>query len=241
MAPSLLSQKLLCFDVYGTLIDWETGIYTAALPLLSQLSPPPTRASFLSTYARLETLQQTATPGLRYSQLLSAVYAQLAAHYSLPAPSSEAEAFGASIGDWPAFADSADALQRLKASFKLVVLSNVDRESFANSLPRLGGEGVFDLVLTAEDIGGYKPALRNFEVMLEEVQERFAVAREEVCCTAQSLFHDHAPAKRLGLVSAWIDRQGGLMGVGEVEGAGFEWRFETLGEMAEAVEREKGE
>jgi 2-haloalkanoic acid dehalogenase type II len=242
MAPSLLTQKLLCFDVYGTLIDWETGLYNAASPLLLQLSPAPSREAFLRTYLALEHAQQAATPNLQYSAILSSVYTQLAAHYSLPAPSpSAAVSFGSSIGLWPAFDDSAAALQQLKQHYKLVVLSNVDRASFAGTLLRLSGEGTFDLVLTAEDIGSYKPDVANFEYMLREVKEKFGVEREQVCVTANSLFHDHVPAKKLGLVSAWIERPGAVIGVGdEVEGATYEWRFHTLGEMADAVGKEAG-
>ncbi|KAF8243484.1 haloacid dehalogenase [Wilcoxina mikolae CBS 423.85] len=242
MVPSLLTQKLLCFDVYGTLIDWETGLYAAAAPLLSQLSPAPSREAFLRTYLAFESAQQVATPNLRYSALLSIVYAQLAAHYNLPVPSPSATAsFGSSIGLWPAFNDSAAALQQLRQHYKLVVLSNVDRASFASSLQRLGGEGTFDLVLTAEDIGSYKPDVANFEYMLREVKEKFGVEKEQVCVTANSLFHDHAPAKKFGLVSAWIERPGAVIGVGEeVEGATYEWKFRTLGEMADAVAKEAG-
>ncbi|KAA8893310.1 HAD-like domain-containing protein [Sphaerosporella brunnea] len=234
MAPALLDQKVLVFDVYGTLIDWETGIYTAAQPLLSQLSSPPSREEFLRTYVHQEHLQEGSTPGLRYSSLLAHVYNRLASLYQLPPSPESATAFGNSVADWPAFPDSAAALAELKKYYKLVVLSNVDRASFATSLPKLGGEGTFDLILTAEDIGSYKPDLRNFECALKEIGEKFGVGKHQVCSTAQSLFHDHAPAKKLGLVSSWIDREGAYMG-----DASYEWRFATLGDMAAAVKQEK--
>jgi 2-haloalkanoic acid dehalogenase type II len=194
----------------------------------------------------MEHLQEAQTPGLRYSELLSVLYRQFAVIYELPQPTQEAAiAFGNSVAHWPAFPDSAVALKELKKDYKLVVLSNVDRDSFSKSLPKLGGEGTFDLILTAEDIGSYKPDLNNFEFMLKEVKEKFGVEKNQVCSTAQSLFHDHAPAKKLGLASAWIDREGAHMGIGpaddrtKVEGASYEWRFPTLGEMAEAVKKEK--
>lgn len=247
---SLLSPQVLCFDVYGTLIDWETGLHTAATEhLLSQLpSPPPSRDEFLKTYLSYEAAQQRATPDMTYASLLAAVYRQLMAHYSLPASSeseSEAAAFGASVGQWPAFADSLAALAALKGRFKLVVLSNVDRASFQGSLSRLsggtdsGGDGVgiFDLVLTAQDIGSYKPSLHNFEFMLREVRERWGIDKGSVCVVANSLFHDHVPAKRLGLQSVWIERPGAVMGVdANTHGASWEWSFKTLGEMAQSVE-----
>lgn len=247
---SLLSPQVLCFDVYGTLIDWETGLHTAATKrLLSQLPTPPSRDEFLKAYLSYEAAQQRATPDMTYSSLLAAVYRQLVSHYSLDASSeSESEAvaaataFGASVGHWPAFADSPAALAALGKRFKLVVLSNVDRDSFQGSLPSLsesGGDGeeVFDLVLTAQDVGSYKPSLRNFEFMLREVHDRWGIDKDRVCVVANSLFHDHVPAKRLGLQSVWIERPGAVMGVDtNTPGASWDWSFKTLGEMAQSVE-----
>lgn len=233
----LKTFSLLSFDVYGTLMDWETGLHTAALPLLTQLPTPLPRTEFLKIYAELEHAEQTATPALKYSSLLSAVYLKLASKLSLPAPSQEdVAAFGASVKNWPAFPDTAPALQKLRKYYKLVVLSNVDEASFRTSLPRLGGEDTFDAVLTAERIGSYKPDLRNFEYLLGEVKERFGVGKEGVLHTAQSLFHDHVPAENMGIRSAWISRGDATIGVEEGI-KGYEWRWDTLGEMADAVEK----
>lgn len=240
--PRTAPAKLLCFDVYGTLIDWETGIYTTALPLLSRVDPQPSREQFLNDYAKHEAAQQEKTPDLKYSELLAKVYAQLAEYYNLPGPrpsQEEAEQFGNSVGAWPAFSDSADALKRLREQgLKLVVLSNVDKASFSKSLVKLGGEGTFDRIFTAEEIGCYKPELKGFETVLKEVEERWGVGKEEVRVTAQSLYHDHVPAKKLGLRSVWIDRAGAYMGKKPEEvGECFDLRFETLGGLADALEK----
>jgi 2-haloalkanoic acid dehalogenase type II len=240
-STAISPAKLLCFDVYGTLIDWETGIYTAAQPLLSQVSSgAPTRAEFMRDYMAVENAQQSLTPSLRYPELLAKVYISLAGQYKVPAPPvEESAAFGHSVGSWAAFPDSPAALAELKKHFKLVVLSNVDQESFAESVKKLGGDGTFDAVYTAEDIGCYKPALTGFERVIKEAKENWGVEKAEFRVVAQSLYHDHVPAKRLGLRSVWIDRRGANMGkrpeeVGEI----YDFRFETLGELAEKVRTE---
>ena len=112
--------------------------------------------------------------------------------------------FGGSVGDWPAFADSADALARLQARFRLVVITNCDNDLFAASNKRLGV--AFDEVITAEQAGSYKPSHHNFEVAFERVA-RLGVRRERILHVAQSLFHDHVPAHELGMTTVWVNRR----------------------------------
>ena len=173
---------------------------------------------------------------MRYSQLLSTVYPKVAAKFGVAKTSTEAaQAFGNSVGSWPAFPDTVDALQRLHKRYKLVVLSNVDEESFKSTNAGPLGGIKFDRVITAQEIGSYKPDLRNFEYMLRTVKEELGVDKAEVLQTAQSQFHDHQPAKKMGIKSAGIER-GGTMG--NRDEMIFDWKFTTLGEMADAVEKE---
>ncbi|KXH39501.1 haloacid dehalogenase [Colletotrichum nymphaeae SA-01] len=238
---SLKDFRVLTFDVYGTLIDWETGALTALQPLLeaNNRAGDFTRKHLLDTYHECEAAQQAKTPDLPYAQLLTTIHPQIAAKLGLasPPPSPEAsKAFGDSVGSWPAFPDTVDALRRLGKYYKLVVLSNVDRTSFAlsNAGPLAGVP--FDLIVTAQDVGSYKPDQRNFTYMLREVKERFGVEKEQVLQTAQSQFHDHHPAKEAGIRSSWIVRPGAVMGNRDREV--FDWKFDTLGEMADALEKE---
>jgi 2-haloacid dehalogenase len=124
-----------------------------------------------------------------------------------PTPAQQA-AFGRSVLDWPAFADSPDALAALKQRFKLGVITNCDDDLFAASNAKLGVE--FDWVITAEQARGYKPRTENFELAFARID----VPRERILHVAQSLFHDHVPAKAVGLATVWVDRRAGRAGSG---------------------------
>jgi 2-haloalkanoic acid dehalogenase type II len=233
--------SVLTFDCYGTLIDWETGIYEAIRPWLERQGASATRERILAAFAEAEAPQQAATPGLRYPELLARVHMSMAAQLGVAPDAEAAAAFGRSIADWPAFADSAAALAYLKQHYKLVILSNVDRASFAHSNQRLGV--AFDAVYTAEEIGSYKPDPRNFEYLLARLAEQ-GIAREQILHTAESLYHDHIPAKRFGLATCWIHRRAGQSGHGATRPPEVEvtpdFRFATLGEMAAAHRAESG-
>ena len=207
MTGQLSDFNTLTFDCYGTLIDWESGIWDALQPLIMASGRGDiTRDAALVTFAKMESAQQAKTPAMLYPQVLTLVHGAIARHYGIETtPDLDAE-FGASLPHWPAFPDSADALRRLKRRCKLVILSNVDRAGFAASNRKLGVE--FDAIYTAEDVGSYKPDPRNFDFMLTRLKADHGIEAGRILHTAQSLFHDHVPATRAGLAKAWIDRQG---------------------------------
>ncbi len=207
----------LTFDCYGTLIDWETGIGAALAPWLERAGVRLERDQVLEAFAELESAQQAATPSLRYPELLAEVHRGLALRLGIAPDAKAAAAFGASVGNWPAFADSAKALAYLKQHYRLVILSNVDRASFARSNARLGV--AFDAICTAEDIGSYKPDPRNFDYLLRHLAE-LGIAKAQVLHTAQSLYHDHVPARAIGLATCWIHRRAAKQGHGATQRAG---------------------
>jgi len=237
----LTDFRALTFDCYGTLIDWESGIFTALQPLLQKAASPLARDAALEIFAQHESAQQAETPGMIYSELLAVVHRRLAEALRLPSTQAEHQRFGASVPDWPAFVDSASSLQYLKKHYKLVILSNVDRESFKGSNKRL--LVTFDAIYTAQDIGSYKPDTANFTYMLQHLAER-GIAATDVLHTAQSLFHDHGPAKRVGLASAWIDRRHEQAGWGATmpppDESGYDFRFTSMAEMVKAHQTEMG-
>ena len=229
----------LTFDCYGTLIDWETGLAAAIGPWLERRGLKKTHDEVLETFAVCQSAQEDETPAMIYSEVVAHTLRRMAKAWGVEATDAEAEAFGASVGDWPAFPDSPDALRYLKRHYRLAVLSNVDRASFAGSNEKLGVE--FDAVFTAEDIGSYKPNLRNFEYMLARLGE-MGVAKRRILHTAQSRYHDHAPAQKIGLRTAWIDRRHGKKGAGATVPTTLErdpdFYFTSMAALVEAHRKE---
>ena len=207
----LTDFKVLTFDCYGTLIDWESGMIEALKPLTSKVSRALTRNEILETHARHESSQQVQTPTKLYRELLPIVYRRLAEEWGVSVGWSDCVAYGRSVKTWPAFTDSAAALQYLKRHYKLVILSNVDNESFSGSNEKLQVD--FDAIYTAEDIGSYKPSSRNFEYMLAKLKT-LGIEKHQILHTAESMFHDHGPANTHGLASCWIFRRHGQDGFG---------------------------
>jgi 2-haloacid dehalogenase len=237
----LTEFKVLSFDCYGTLVDWETGICDALLPLLTRHRGALSRGEMLESFARHEAAQEAETPGMIYSELLAHVHRRLAAEWGVAASAEDHRAFGGSVGDWPVFADTRAALAYLQRHYRLVILSNVDRASFAATNRRLGV--AFDAIYTAEDIGSYKPDLNNFRYLIAALGKK-GYDPGDVLHVAQSLFHDHKPANALGLHSAWIDRRQDVPGWGATppppEGVRWDFRFASLAELVEAHRREIG-
>ena len=231
----LTGFKALTFDCYGTLIDWESGMIEALKPLTGNAPRKLTRDEILEAHARHESSQQVQTPAKPYRDLLATVYRRLAEEWGVVASWADCAAYGRSIRNWPAFANSAAALQYLKRQYKLVILSNVDNESFSFSNEKLGVD--FDAVYTAEDCGSYKPSRRNFDYMLAKLGT-LGIGEKEILHTAESLFHDHGPANELGLASCWIHRRHGQEGSGATvalkQAPRYDFRFESLADMVKA-------
>ena len=235
--------KVLTFDCYGTLIDWEAGIWDAFQPVISSNGRSDIlRKDALEAFAVLENRLEAETPGMLYPEVLTHVHGAFARRFGLLTTASLDSDFGNSLPNWPAFPDTADALRYLKTRYKLVILSNVSRDGFAASNRKLGVE--FDAVYTAQDIGTYKPAPANFEYLLEHLRQDLGLDKQDILHTAQSLFHDHVPAKSFGLATAWIDRQrlsvtGDWGATAKLDGLPTtDFLFHSMGEMAAAVTAE---
>lgn len=212
--------KAITLDCYGTLIDWENGIWDALQPILSKSSRISlSKGEALQQFAVLESQEQCQSPTMQYPEILKSVHHRFAEQYRLETNMTLDQKFGESISKWRPFADSSRALQMLQSRYKLIILSNVHRKGFEESQQKLNIQ--FDAVYTAEEIGSYKPNLRNFEYMLHRIKISFGVELSDVLHVAQSLYHDHEPARRLGLANVWIDRNNHFSKISKAENSNW--------------------
>jgi putative hydrolase of the HAD superfamily len=230
--------RALSFDCYGTLIDWEAGIAAVLSRWAKEQGLPLSDEELLVSYADNEAAVERETPATLYPDVLSEAFRRTGAGLGREVSDECARRLGESVPDWPAFPDSADALARLAQHYQLIVLSNVHRDGFAGSNKWL--QGNFAAVITAQDVGAYKPADNHFRA-LDETLPALGLAREDLLHVAQSLFHDHVPAKREGLPSVWINRRHDSPGWGATPEPSDDWsynaKFPSMGAFADAVEK----
>ena len=190
----------LSFDCYGTLIDWESGILGYFRELLQRKSCRISDDEILNLYSEIEPREQ-AGEYRTYREVLAGVVRDIAGEFRFQVTEAEAAGLAESIRNWQPFADTVPGLRRLHSRYKLAILSNIDDDLFAWSAAKL--EVPFDCVVTAQQVGSYKPSLRNFEVLLE----RLAIPRQRVLHVAESLYHDVVPAHSLGIATVWVNRR----------------------------------
>ncbi len=204
-------------------------------PLTSKVSHDLSRDEILEAHARHESSQQSWTPAKRYAELLPTVYKRLAEEWGVSVTLEECHTYDQSVKNGLAFPDSVGAHQYLKKHYKLVILSNIDNESFNASNDSLGVE--FDAVYSAEDVGSYKPSIRNFDYMLEKLKG-LSMERQDILHTAESMFHDHAPANKYRLASCWIYRRNEQEGFGATMNAGempkYDFQFNGMADLVMA-------
>ena len=198
----LTRVKFLTFDCYGTLIDWETGILNALRPILQTHQCALADAQILDLYAELES-QAEAGEYKTYREVLQQVVRGFGERLGFAASRNEQEALPDSLQDWQPFPDTVPALKSLAARFKLCVISNVDDDLFVPTARRL--EAPLHAVITAQQARSYKPSHNNFHLALRKI----GTGRDEVLHIAESLFHDIAPARALGIKTIWVNRRKG--------------------------------
>jgi 2-haloacid dehalogenase len=204
--------ECLTFDCYGTLIDWETGILSALKPILEGHHRNLSDEGILEMYAALE-VQIESADYLPYRLVLQRVTQRLGARLSFPLYEGEATALADSLKNWPPFPDTVQALSRLKSRYQLAIISNTDDDLFADTAKTL--QVPFDHVITAQQVGSYKPSHRNFRRALEVI----GLPKEKVLHCAQSIFHDVVPTKALGIANVWVNRRAERKGGGATKGA----------------------
>jgi 2-haloacid dehalogenase len=186
------------FDCFGTLIDWRNGIASSA-----ELLWPGRGQDVLAAYDRHEAAVQAEKPTRRYRDVLAETLRRAAAELDLELLADDATVLADTIPYWPVFPDTRPALAELRtAGWQLALLTNCDRDIIGHSQRRL--RVPIDVVITAEDVGVYKPAHDHFT----RFRDAFGAGSERWIHVAQSHFHDIVPAHELGIPSVWINRRG---------------------------------
>ncbi|MCY3673017.1 MAG: HAD-IA family hydrolase [Alphaproteobacteria bacterium] len=227
----------ITFDCYGTLIDWDTGVANTFGPWAVKTGFAGSIADLVERFARHQRERQIVRPALNYRDVIRQAFEGAAGDLGGFVSDEDLAAFSRSVGTWPCFPDTIDALRNLKArGFHLGVVSNVDNASFEDTHKRLGG--MIDTVVTAETVGAYKPDLKMFEALFSALAAR-GIARKRILHVAQSRFHDVAPGNELGLDVVWIDRQHGRPGKGITipSDARPLIRFDSLETMVDSLNR----
>ncbi|KAK4560482.1 hypothetical protein LTR86_005679 [Recurvomyces mirabilis] len=251
--------KALSFDIFGTLVDWETGIDSTARA--TALGPYlPERKQFMQALGKIDTVAQRNNPTMLQSDVIAEGLRQYAKQINVVQDGKltqdqveqACKDYGSKIGTYEAFPDTEDAIQRLSKHYKLFPLTNVDNKSFAGTMSHALKGCHFDAIYTAEDIGSYKPDAKNFHYLLDHLKSDFGVERGDLVHVAQSLFHDHGPARDFQLQSVWVNRQGSRIGAqhdgswvgahgeggekGEQDVYAFQLEVKSLGELAAIVD-----
>jgi 2-haloacid dehalogenase len=198
---------VLTFDCYGTLIDWETGILKALKSVLQEVGRPAADNGILNIYADIEAGLE-ADEYRSYKETLRNIISELGERMDFKPNPAQREYLVKSLPDWPVFYDTVASLRAFKKKYKLAVISNIDNDLFEQTAKKL--DVPFDWVITAEQVGSYKPSLKNFEYAFEKI----CVPRDKILHVAQSIYHDIVPASKLGLATVWVNRRKGRQGFG---------------------------
>jgi len=214
------SVRLITFDCYGTLIDWETGMLAALRPLFCRDVKIVSDQKLLEAYGEAEA-EIEAGPYQRYRTVLCETVQAMGRALGVDISAQDGRQFAASLAGWDPFPDTVDCLQALARRYKLGIISNIDDDLFAGTQKKLGVK--FDLIVTAEQVQSYKPSLRNFQ----EALRRSGLSRDEVLHAGQSVYHDIVPASFLGIANVWVNRPSVRPGAGAAKPASAQPQFEV--------------
>jgi 2-haloacid dehalogenase len=223
------SVRLITFDCYGTLIDWESSMLRSMRPLFAGV-PGATDEELLKMYSEIEP-QLQAGDYLPYRRVLAEAVRETGKRLARPVSDAEAQSFAGSLKQWQPFPDTVAALQSLATRCKLAIVSNIDDDLFAATREHLKTD--FEFVVTAQQVRSYKPSLNHFHEAIKRAGQA-GIGKDQMLHAAQSLHHDIAPANLLGLKNVWVNRRFGRQGSGATRSSSATPMLEvhSLGELA---------
>ena len=232
MAFDFSRFKIITFDCYGTLIDWETGILGAIRPILSAHNAHLSDADILRMYGEIEAEEESGEYQ-PYREILQAVVRGFGTRLGFVPSEKEQDSLPNSLANWRPFPDTVAALRQLKQRFKVGILSNIDDDLFSATALQLGIE--FDHVVAASQARAYKPSLDIFRL----AQKKIGVPPQQWLHAGQSIYHDVIPAQSLGIASVWVNRPSPLPNSGAAKPAQGKPDVEVSGlkELADLINK----
>jgi 2-haloacid dehalogenase len=191
-----MADRWATFDCYGTLVDWWSGMGRAAEAAAGERGP-----EVLDAYHPHELILETERPILPYREILREGLRRAAADVGVQLAGEGDDAFVRAWTTMPVFDDVGPALTGLReAGWRLAILTNCDDDLIAGTQEHL--PVALDMVVTAEQVGSYKPDLGHFRAF----RERTGVGEGDWVHVACSWIHDVFPTARLGIPRVWVDR-----------------------------------
>ncbi|HTA25368.1 MAG TPA: HAD-IA family hydrolase [Terriglobales bacterium] len=227
---------VLSFDCYGTMIDWEAGIFSALRPILSAHNKRINDVTLLKMYSELE-LEAEQKKYVSYREVLQLVVGGFGEKLGFDPSEAEMRSLPESLAAWQPFPDTVAALRELKTRYQLAVISNIDDDLFADTAPKLGVK--FNQVITAQQALCYKPCKRIFQI----AQDKLGVAPGKWLHVGQSIYHDVIPAQAMGIAAVWVNRPSPREGAGATKAAAGKPDLEvaSLKELVELVSSSEGQ
>jgi 2-haloacid dehalogenase/putative hydrolase of the HAD superfamily len=186
------------FDVYGTLIDWETGIYEAFSKEAGRDGVEIDRAGLMALFHEISREIEAGSYEL-YAEVLRRTAIEIAKRIDWPLEPSRSGFLPDSVQDWKPFRETTPQLQKLAKKYKLGLLSNIDDKLLGQTRRHIPID--FDLVVTAQQVRSYKPEPAHFT----ECARRIGTKRGWVH-VASSHYHDVVPCVKQRVPVIWANR-----------------------------------
>jgi 2-haloacid dehalogenase/putative hydrolase of the HAD superfamily len=190
--------SFVTFDVYGTLIDWETGIYDAFKAEADRDGFTFEREELLPLF--FETQRQIMAGSYElYAEVLRRTAVQIAKKLNWPLEPSRAGFLPDSVQRWPTFKETNPVLQKVAKTHKIGLISNIDDKLLGQTRRHIPLD--FDLVVTAQQVRSYKPDPAHFA----ECERRIGGKRGWVHLAA-SYYYDVEPCIKRKVPVIWVNR-----------------------------------
>lgn len=233
MEPKSLNKfRYMSFDVVGTLMDFEGGLVDTLSAIGAEAGVAVDGEAALNLYRKARYMPDVGF----FPDDLERVYRVIAPQLGLPENDAAARRLRDAVPAWKPFADSVEALARLKTKYRLIAMTNAQRWALDHFSKALGNP--FYATFTVDDTGVEKPDPVFFEKVFAFVEAE-GHDKADILHVAQSQYHDIGISRQLGMTNCWIERRHAQKGYGgTIEPAEFtspDYHFTSMAQLADAA------